>query len=139
VTGTGKPLTVEQKSVPERRGAMRGKSFLRGRIIFNNRLSSIDCIVRDINDLGARLSFGGTVSVPEVFDLEIPNKQEHFRARVIWHHGMEIGVAFGTERSVTPETHADHPDATLIARVERLEKELAAMKRKLEQIRPSND
>jgi hypothetical protein len=37
----------------ERRALARHKTFIKGRIYFNNRLSSMDCIVRDITDRGA--------------------------------------------------------------------------------------
>lgn len=39
----------------ERRALIRHKTFIKGRIYFNNRLSSMDCIVRDVTEKGARL------------------------------------------------------------------------------------
>ena len=41
----------------ERRISTRQKSFLRGCIQFNHRRTTIDCLVRDISDTGARLIF----------------------------------------------------------------------------------
>ena len=41
----------------ERRSIVRHKTFINGRIYFNNRLSSMDCIVRDLTDNGSRLEF----------------------------------------------------------------------------------
>lgn len=121
----------------ERRVVNRSRSFLKGRVFFNNRLSSVDCIIRDINDRGARLTFASAVSVPEIFELAIPNKDEAFRAHVIWHHGTEIGVAFDTGKSGTiAEVNASQ--SALAERVERLEKDVAAMKRRLDQLRPSD-
>lgn len=121
----------------ERRAGNRNRSFLKGRVLFNNRLSSIDCIIRDINDHGARLTFGSAVSVPEVFELAIPNKDETFRAHVAWHHGAEIGVAFETEKSRTI-AEADASQNALAERVDRLEKDVTALKRRMEQLRPSD-
>lgn len=120
----------------ERRAVSRSRSFLKGRVVFNNRLSSIDCIIRDITDQGARLAFGGTVSVPEVFDLEIPNKDETFRAHVVWHHGTEIGVAFDAGMAHAG-TGDDASRGALTDRIDRLEKEIATIKRKLEQLHPT--
>lgn len=121
----------------ERRAGNRGRSFLKGRVFFNNRLSSIDCIIRDINDQGARLTFGSPVSVPEVFELAIPNKDETFRAHLIWHHGAEIGVAFETGKpGAIAEADASH--SALTERIGRLEKDVAAMKRRLDQLQPSD-
>ena len=38
----------------ERRSSARQKSFLQGRIYFNNRRSSVDCLIRDYSETGAR-------------------------------------------------------------------------------------
>lgn len=122
----------------DRRNNQRSKSFLQGRVFFNNRLSSADCIIRDINETGARLKFGEPITVPEVFELNIPNKQETLRAHLIWHHGTEIGVAFDAGRGAAT-AHSEPPqNAKLADRVSRLERELAALKRKLEEIRPTD-
>lgn len=66
----------------ERRALVRHKAFIKGRIYFNNRLSSMDCIVRDVTDNGARLQVSESVALPDVFELYLPSKDEHFRARV---------------------------------------------------------
>ena len=39
----------------ERRTAARKKSFLQGRVYYNHHRSSLDCLVRDISEEGARL------------------------------------------------------------------------------------
>src|SRR5215470_3708027 len=78
----------------ERRGLTRRKSFLRGCIYFNNRRSAVDCLVRDVSQTGARLIFSDTVSVPDVVDLHIPQKDQMLRAHVQWRRGEELGVTF---------------------------------------------
>src|SRR5436190_12856484 len=79
----------------ERRTTTRQKSFLQGRILFNNRRSSVDCLVRDISEYGAKLKFSEAITVPEVVELYIPNKDESYRARVQWRLGEGRGVALG--------------------------------------------
>jgi hypothetical protein len=37
----------------ERRTSSRQKAFLQGRIFFNNRRTSVDCLIRDISEQGA--------------------------------------------------------------------------------------
>jgi hypothetical protein len=108
----------QQLSV-ERRKVSRQKSFLRGAINFNNRQSVLDCLIRDISPHGARLIFSGAVAVPDVLELHIPQKDQTLRAHVISRHGREIRVAF----------------AQLGERVQRLEAEVAALKRLLRQIK----
>ena len=114
----------------DRRASPRSKSFLQGRIYFNNRLSSVDCIIRDITETGARLKFGEPITVPETFELNIPNKQETLRAHLVWHHGTEIGIAFDIDRQAGPAGIDAALVSKLAERVNRLEREVAALKRK---------
>ena len=120
----------EQRTV-ERRRIARQKSFLRGMIYFNNRRSVVDCLIRDISPYGARLIFSDTVTTPDVLDLHIPQKEQTLRSHVIWRHGQEVGVAFAQA------TEVDHPAETgdLAERVQRLEDEVAALKRQLKQLK----
>jgi PilZ domain len=119
----------------ERRSSARQKSFLQGRIYFNNRRSSVDCLIRDFSDAGARLRFAESANVPEAIELYIPNKEEFHRARVEWRTGNEMGVSFGDEvrsPSVTPEAAAQ---GDLPTRVQRLEAEVATLKRIVSELR----
>jgi PilZ domain-containing protein len=117
----------------ERRRAVRHKSFLRGNIQFNNGRNSADCLIRDITTFGARLVCSDSITTPDVVDVYIPQKEQTFRAHVIWRHGQEIGVAFALAAAANAADHSH--DLELSARVERLENELAAMKRLLKRMR----
>jgi len=112
----------------ERRIAPRQKSFLRGCIYFNNRRSAVDCLIRDISDTGARLIFSSTVAIPDVADLYIPQKEQTLRAHVQWRHGDEVGVAF-TAAGHAPEPTAPEDGGDLGERVQKLESEVAALRR----------
>jgi hypothetical protein len=118
----------------ERRGAARKKSFLRGCIYFNKRRSAIDCLIRDISDQGARLTFSDTVSVPDVVELYIPQKEQTLRARVQWRHGDEVGVAFGAA-GFSHQANNTADVGILVTRVERLETELASLRQMLKRLR----
>ena len=117
----------------ERRTASRQKSFLRGSIQFNNRRTVIDCLVRDISASGARLIFSDSVSVPNVVELYIPQKEQTLRAHVQWRRGEELGVAFAKN------AHAPAPpplaDSELAERVEKLEAEIASLKRMVKRLK----
>lgn len=84
-------MTVE---FVERRRQKRQRALLTGRVFFNARASTMDCVVRDLTPIGARLRFGGPPLVPEVFDLHIEGKGDARRARRIWMRDREIGVTF---------------------------------------------
>jgi hypothetical protein len=112
----------------ERRIAQRQKSFLRGCIYFNNRRSAADCLIRDISDTGARLIFSSAIAIPDVVDLYIPQKEQTLRSQVQWRHGDEIGVAF-IQAGQAPEPSAPGERDDLGKRVQRLEAEVAALRR----------
>ena len=119
----------------ERRSSARQKSFLQGRIYFNNRRSSVDCLIRDYSETGARLKFSESIAVPDAMELYIPNKEEIHRARVEWRSGNEMGVSFGEEvRSPSVAPDAAQP-GDLAARVQTLEAEVHALKRALNELR----
>lgn len=117
----------------ERRNSTRQKSFMRGRILFNNRQSAIDCLIRDVSSQGARLIFSDTASIPELIDLYIPHKEQTLRAHVQWRHGDEIGVAFAASaRQVQAQATGM---AELAERVEHLESEVASLRRMLKRLK----
>jgi hypothetical protein len=122
----------------ERRIAARQKSFLQGRIYFNNRRSSVDCLIRDYSETGARLKFSESAAVPEAIELYIPNKEEIRRARVQWRSGNEMGIAFGDEArspAVAPDMASHGHGGDLASRVQALETEVATLKRLLNELK----
>lgn len=116
----------------ERRRAVRQKSFLRGNIQFNHGRNSADCLIRDITTFGARLVCSDAIGTPDVIDVFIPQKEQTFRAHVIWRHGQEMGVAFA---QATMPAGDQARDMDLAARVERLEAEIASMRKMLRRLR----
>ena len=117
----------------ERRSLSRQKSFLQGRIYYNNRRASADCLVRDVSDAGARLVFAGAVTIPDVFELYLSNKEEVRRAKIEWRKGNEIGVGFGFDDAA--ETGALAASTDLFGRVLKLERECASLKRTVSELR----
>jgi hypothetical protein len=115
----------------ERRNTARKKSFLRGSILFNNRRSAVDCLIRDFSEHGAKLVFADT-GVPDVIDLYIPHKDQTLRAHVQWRHGDEAGVTF---HAPGPAAARQAKRTDLEERVEQLEAEVASLKRMLKQLK----
>lgn len=108
------------------------RSILGARVIFANGNSSMDCLIRDISPSGARLELGSSVTVPDRFDLFVPQKSRTFRAAIKWRRLNEIGVVFETDDQTLapPEREKD-----LAARVSELEAEIAALKQALVEMR----
>lgn len=118
----------------ERRNTTRKKSFLQGRIYFNNRRSALDCLIRDISDTGAKLIFSDSVQTPDTIELYVPQKEQTLRAEVQWRRGDEIGVAFTDAETLGPDRPAGSA-AELAARVQKLEDEVASLRRLLRRMK----
>ena len=118
----------------EHRKETRQRVFLKGRIIFNNGASSFDCLVRDLSASGARLVLSDATTLPQVFDLYIPQKDRTYRSILCWRREDGIGIVF--EQAARP-AHAAAPDPAtaeteaLRQRVAELEAENAALRRLL--------
>ena len=121
----------------DRRTASRQRSFLRGRMFFNNRTSSIDCLIRDISATGAKLVCSDGVAIPDVVDLFLPHKDQWLRSHVQWRSGGEIGVHFeSATAAAAAATAAGTPGSGDLAhRVEQLEAEVAALKRVIRRLK----
>lgn len=82
----------------ERRREMRRRTYLAGQLAFNDRYSTMDCLVRNLSQDGAKLTFAHPPMIPSEFDLTVVKKGDSRRARVVWQVDLEAGVAFlGTD------------------------------------------
>lgn len=86
----------------ERRQSIRGRTYLGGKVVFNHRYSSMDCLIRNLSADGARLNISASVTIPEELDLEFGQSRDTRRIRVVWRKGDELGVVFA-DRSGTSE------------------------------------
>ena len=66
----------------ERRGSRRTKSFLRGFVYVSRKRGALACLIRDLSEKGARIIFSDTVTLPDVVELYIPQREQTLRARV---------------------------------------------------------
>ena len=117
----------------EKRDAPRRKCFLRAFVYFEGRGTAVDCIVRDISDIGARLQFDKPLVLNELLDLHIPIKGQRFHAEKRWHDGDQIGVTF----RATAQAKAD--DTGVDRRVDRLKEEIVELKKAIKHLRKNDD
>ena len=118
----------------ERRNSRRLKSFLRGFVYFDKRRGAMSCLVRDLSVEGARIIFSEAVTIPDMINLHIPQKNQTLRARVTWRRGDEIGLGF----SASPPNPAADPlpeSAELMKRVAQLEGEIASLRGMLKRMK----
>ncbi len=112
----------------ERRKDHRNRTYLGGKVVFNDRLSVHDCLVRNLSDGGAKLVFDFPTTVPSVFDLVVPRRGESRRAEVKWRTRLEAGVSFvrsAADGYVSIET---------ARRIRRLEDERSALKARVAEL-----
>ncbi|KQP06558.1 MAG: PilZ domain-containing protein [Methylobacterium sp.] len=118
----------------EHRREVRQRTFLKGRILFNKGASSMDCLVRDMSASGARLALTETSTLPDSFELYIPQKDKTYRSTLAWRRADGVGIAFALE-AAPASAPAPAEDTTslmaLMRRVSELEAENAALRRLL--------
>jgi hypothetical protein len=85
----------------ERRAFQRNRTYLAGRIAFNDRNSTLSCLVRNMSLNGAKVVFSEAALTPKEFDLIISDKGERRRARVVWREDLEVGIAFSGAKRAT--------------------------------------
>ena len=119
----------------EKRRESRKRTFLKGRIIFNNGTSSMDCLVRDISASGARLALDESMILPDTFELEIPHRDRAFSALMQWRREDGVGVSLVEEEKADP---SDGQLTRLLKRVAALEAENRALRQRLGAAAPTS-
>ena len=74
----------------ERRHKPRLRTLRAGKILFNNKRSVIDCMVRNVSRKGACLMVASVVGIPSGFDLLSASRP----CNMVWHASNKIGVEF---------------------------------------------
>ena len=84
------------ESQPPRRIRRRQRVLKGGKILFNDGHSTIDCIVRDLSETGARLRVESVIGVPDHFELRASDGRS-WHCHVRWRAMTECGVEFQEE------------------------------------------
>lgn len=111
----------------DRRQGVRDKVFLGGVAEINQRGSTMDCVVRNINERGACVEIDETATLPEKISLSIPRKGRSFVAEMIWRQANRVGLAFRT--MVT-----DPPSSDLDERLRRSQIKQRQLKRRIKEL-----
>ena len=79
--------------IKENRKSERHRQFLRGFIRLPDN-TTIDCIVRDVSETGAKLRFKCATPLAEFFELHIPSKGQFAKSKLVWNKNCEVGISF---------------------------------------------
>ncbi|MEQ1953170.1 PilZ domain-containing protein [Mesorhizobium yinganensis] len=91
---TEKSIGLDGKVFPDRRASERRRVLKGAKLTFNKGYGSFECVVRNVSDHGARLTFGDTSAIPSQFDLLISGEDRARRATVRWRSMTALGVSF---------------------------------------------
>lgn len=97
----------DQRGGRDRRRSDRVKTLLNGRIRFNQGVTSIDCVIRNISPIGAWAVIDKTAVIPGAFQFDIPARGTSRRAKLRWREADNIGIEFLGE-SASDEPHHLH-------------------------------
>ena len=90
----GNPTAPNGALFADRRGSRRNRVLKGALLSFNKGFGAFECVVRDLSDAGARLSFGDASAVPAAFDIRVGGEAAGRPARVRWRSATMIGIAF---------------------------------------------
>ena len=80
--------------MPESRHSLRTPRLRAGKIVFNNKSSVIDCMVRNLSRNGACLLVPNVIGVPLTFELRIEGEDASRACKMIWNNQNRIGIEF---------------------------------------------
>jgi hypothetical protein len=78
----------------EKRAAPRYKVFKRGLIALNDAAGAVECTVRNLSSIGARVDIDHPERLPPSFTLVIEADQLMRRCRPVWMTERHLGIAF---------------------------------------------
>lgn len=78
----------------EQRQTLRPRVIYNGVVAFNERRSTIECVVRNFSDDGAKIEFENPALLPDEIDLFIAKKNRAFRAKIVWRGVNQAGLTF---------------------------------------------
>jgi hypothetical protein len=96
----------------------RERAFLQAKLSFADGAVSFPCMAVQISSTGAKLAVDDSVSAPDRFQIEIPQRGIDCPARMVWRRKGHIAVAFEQ-----PDVRPPEPWDASLARLRELEAE----------------
>ena len=89
---------MEDQIVLERRQYPRNRVYYGGMVAFNARNSTLDCVVRNFSQRGAKIEFENSAMLPERVDFEVARRGLSCLARLVWRDQNAAGLMFSEAR-----------------------------------------
>jgi hypothetical protein len=100
-----------ERRVTGRRGDLRARSLLTGKIVIGDATVSHDCVVRNLSARGARVRLAGAVNLPGTVSLLVVREGLLFDATIAWRRGEQIGLAFTGQHDLRTDADPAHRGA----------------------------
>jgi len=78
----------------DRRRVLREPVYYHATLAYNTRASTVTCLVRNLNEFGAKIQISAAFTIPDEVDLAIECKQLSGKAYVVWRDAKAAGLAF---------------------------------------------
>ena len=78
----------------DRRQLSRNRVYYAGELAFNERNSTLTCIVRNFSKRGAKIEIDGPAVLPDKLDFTVEHKGLSCLARLVWRNQTQAGLAF---------------------------------------------
>jgi methyl-accepting chemotaxis protein len=87
-------MTTAEIGVQEKRRVQRTRVLRGVMLIFSQRAQTVNCVVRNLTNLGACLHVASTTGIPATFELTFDDGRSRRACRVTWRRADRLGVAF---------------------------------------------
>jgi hypothetical protein len=88
----------------DRRQLFRNRVYYGGLVAFNDRQSTLACIVRNFTAFGAKVEFENPALLPDEIDFVVPRRSLSCRAHLTWRDRNAAGLVFRASRPTDRET-----------------------------------
>ncbi|HTJ56724.1 MAG TPA: diguanylate cyclase [Devosiaceae bacterium] len=93
-------VPLDQKSpgtatrLSDRRNAVRRRCLKRGLLVLSNGFSTVNCVIRDLSEAGARVEVEGSFNPLEGFELRLVESGRQYKVEKRWQNGNRLGLKF---------------------------------------------
>lgn len=78
----------------DRRRDARRRVIYGGVLAYNDRFSTMDCVVRNFTASGAKIALPANAILPDRLALAVRRKNREYAARIVWRSEREVGLEF---------------------------------------------
>ncbi|WP_322517422.1 PilZ domain-containing protein [Rhodopseudomonas palustris] len=114
----------------ERRSSLRRRVYYGGRLAFQARTATIDCVVRNLSAEGAQIEFDNPAAVPDRMELVIARQSIAYLGRIVWRRQNRAGLRLDAPRRQPSELPLD-----LALRIRATERVNVQLRARLAQLR----